>query len=475
VKAILILVIVASTTATDEPLDRAGFNRVTWEAVLTDFSGIESDRATYLLERLPLVDVLELDAETVRNHVTFCTRALRFHPFHNPPEDTIRSWILWPRAGHWEFVTDWRPTLETQFRNLVSDNPAETARNVVEEIRRSVSADDRRDLFGPPSPPLATYRRGWGTKRELATLIVAGLRSVGLAARVVQEGTGVEYWEKGRWHLVHTADQTGIAASEISAAADAVLTMNLTKDSEPFLSEEAIGLARWEEGKWKPILPPEVPLHFERTDSTMTIRTVPGQYLLTAGVRNANGEPRIWFKEVELISDSIVGITQDLTVPFDRLRRADLVDGKEPVIETILLETPEGVSASLDSMIRGQSAVLCVLQRGSEPSERLLKGVREALASDRIGQSTVFLPICLMDCTVDDWLTDHAGTLRSALGLPPDNAEAVKMLPTVLVYAQDGSMLLRKSGYNSRIPELVGDVLFQEQVERRHHVDSSRE
>ena len=458
-KVLLILLAVVSTNATDEPLGRAGFNRPAWEAVLADLSDLERDRATYLLERLPLVDVLELDAETVRNHVTFCTSALRFHAFYNPPEDTVRSWILWPRAGHWEFVTDWRPTLETQFGHLVSDDPGETARKVVEEIRGSVSVDDRKDLFGPPSPPLATIRRGWGTKQELATLIVAGLRSVGLAARVVQEGTGVEFWEEGQWYLVHSADQTGIAVSGVSSSADAALALSLTKDGEPFLSEEAIGLARWEQGKWKPILPPEVPLHFEKTDSTMTVRTVPGQYLFTAGVRNANGEPRIWFKEVQLFSDSVVSITQNLTVPFERLRRGDLVDGKEPDIEGVVLNTPKGASVSLDSMIEHEATVLCAVQEGSEPSERLLEGIREALASDRIGQLVVFLPVCLMDCAGNEWFTDHTGTLRSALGLPPDNAEAVKKLPIVLIYAKDGSLLLRKSGYNSRIPELVHDVL----------------
>ncbi len=106
---LLFLLLVSDSTSVDEMLARAGFNRESWEEIIVSLEGVEKERALYLLEELPLLDLMETETQTVLNHVHHCTIGLSFHPNYSPPEDTTRAYNLWPSTGFWDFVTDWRP------------------------------------------------------------------------------------------------------------------------------------------------------------------------------------------------------------------------------------------------------------------------------------------------------------------------------------------------------------------------------
>jgi hypothetical protein len=438
-----------------DSLDRAGPNADTWLRALTATAGPEHEWTCYLLEELPELDLMEADETTILNHVRLTAASLRFHTAYVLPEDTLRRYLLWPVAGHREHISDWRPALQAALAPYIGDGAADTADSVLSYLDRIAITEQRRDLFGPRSPPLGTFRRGWGTPREVAALKVAALRSVGIAARLAPGATSVEVWAGDAWRRAGAGSHER-SESRYEAAA-ARLELRLTLGGRPFLKPDNIGLARWLDGRWKEAWPPEFPIEVTTTDSSLVCHVPPGDYLFTAGVRNAVGEPRVWCQSVTLDGASEVTVDQCLDIPFAELSRADLVRGALPNVSSLRFTDRLSEERTAEGVLSTGPLVLALLDPSSEPSLRVAEGfsdVRENLES--LG-ATLWLVTVGGDSQP---LRDPEGAVAGSLGLTQREDGSWSGLPLVLVLSEEGELLMRRSGYDLTLPQLALQCLL---------------
>ncbi|MBN1425477.1 hypothetical protein JXA88_13065 [Candidatus Fermentibacteria bacterium] len=443
----LILALVGTAVAPDSLLARAGFNRPVWESALEKLGGIEQERGVWLLGELRDLDLMEIDEATILAHVQGCSRAMAYRPDYAVSEDTLRAFILHPRAGHYDMVTDWRTDLWATFRDACRGDFEHDVPLVLSLLRDRIIEKTRADALGPPSPPEGTFRRGWGSAEEWASLAVASLRTVGIAARLCHAAKGVEAWDGAGWRRVH---HPGLDSPKAETAQTlARLELRLTEDGQPLRNTEQLGLSRWREGAWRPVEAPVHRVFAEPTDTSILISAPPGEYLVTAGVRNARGEPRIWCREVTLSVDTLLTLTENLTIPFAEMDRRDLVESPAPVLESIVLRDSLGAEVTLDSFIRGGRPVLIVaVEPGSELSERL----RPALVSSEAeleALGVVTMIVTSADTTRATLWNDSRGALWAALELDRGRA------PAVVLISAGGEVLLFKRRAGPHTVELV--------------------
>ena len=456
---VIVLLLMSDTLSQD--LERADFNRPAWEAVISACDGIDADRARYLLTELPVKDLYEADPLCIMNHVRGV--AINHIPDYSVPEDSLRKFVLWPTVAYWHHMDDWRPFLRERMIPFIRDDLETTIHNMLEWFNGSIRIEERKDLFGPPSAPVATLKRGWGSPTEAAGLFVAMLRSLGVAARLGSGSTEVQYYDGSRWNIALSLETDGNPMNDANREIilpNATLVLTLTRDGEPYLNEEAVGLARWKDGRWEPVMPHILPIEFSTTDSTIIIRTVSGTYLVTVGIRNARGEPRIWRSTVEIFPDRKTSLDVALDIPFSELRTDDLIRGNIPDLKNISISTTSAGVRELLSFV-GQSPVLFALVAdGAEPSERFLNDLADHESDlDAIGLQTVIIG---SDSSSVQRYTDSSGGFAGALQLLKNDRIVESRLPVILLYDVSGALILKQEGYSSTYIDLVEYILDHE-------------
>lgn len=418
----------------DSLLERASFNRPVWERVVGRLIGVEHERAIWLLGSLQPLDLMEADEATILSHIQGCTTALARHPTQALSEDTLRAFILNPRTGYFDMMTDWRGELWPVFRDGCTGDFAHDVQMVFSLLRDRVAVETRTDAFGPPSPPGGTFRRGWGSEEEWASLAVASLRTVGIAARLCHEGKGVQAWDGKRWQSVHEPPAGPSNTSPPGALAR--MELLFTADGQLWRNTEQLGLSRWSKGAWRPVEPPVHPVSADLTDTSILVNAPPGDYLVTAGIRNANGEPRVWCRAVALRQDSLLTLSADLSIPFAELKRRDLVESPEPTLGSVVLRDSLGAEVKLVGLISRPTLVVAV-ESGSELSERLMVAAKTREEELEAGGVRTIVVAHRGARGAAPW-TDSDGSLWAALGLESEGA------PAVVVVSARGEIMLFK-------------------------------
>ncbi len=449
------------SSSPDSALARAGPAAETWAGVLTAMSGQHREWAQFLLNELSVLDLMEADSAGVTNHVLLTSASRSFHRTYALPEDTLRRFLLWPLTGHRDHLSDWRPGLQAALVASIQDTPAATAESVLAVVGREVAVADSGDLFGPPSPPLATYLRGWGTAAEVASLSVAALRSLGVAARLAPEASGAEYWDGARWVRAANREATG----QVSENATCTIELVLTLGGRPFVKPESAGLSRREDDRWKELWPPEFPMQTSETDTSLLLRVPPGDYLVTAGVRNATGEPRIWCRAATVTSGQTLVLRQALDIPFEELCRTDLVRGSVEDLSILTFEDPEGRAWAADDVLDAGTLVLVLLDLRSESSKRVAAGFEDAM--DELTAAGAQLHMVAVGQKDLD-LRDPEGAAATALGMKKAADGTWSGLPVVLVLSESGELLMWRSGYDLTLPHLALQVVLAGQGQPQH-------
>jgi hypothetical protein len=437
------------STGADSALARAGPGAETWGAVLRATSGSDRERAAFLLSKLPLLDLMEADSACIMNHVLLTAGSESFHHPYFVPEDTLRRFVLWPVTGYRDHLTDWRLGLQASMAPFLEDTPTATAESLLAAIRRHVAVADSGDLFGPPSPPLATYLRGWGTATEVASLEVAALRSLGIAARLAPEASGAEYWDGDRWVVGALPGAEGVTAR---AGPACTIELVLTLGGRPFLKRESVGISRWQDDRWKELWSPEFPVEMSQSDTSLALHVPPGDYLVTAGIRNARGEPRVWFQPVRIDSADIVVLRQGLDIPFDELARGDLVRGSLDSISVLTFTDSDGRPWAAADVLGAGHLVLVLLDPRSEPSQRVAAGF-DGVAGELAAAGAQLCVVAVGEEGAG--LTDPEGAVASALGMKQSADGTWKGLPLVLVLSNTGDLLMWRSAYDLTLPHLA--------------------
>ncbi|WP_461209402.1 serine/threonine-protein kinase [Desulfocurvus sp. DL9XJH121] len=180
--------------------------------------GEQARAAARVLRGLCLADAAELSAEDLAGNQARAFAAQDRAPWGQAlPDDVFLDYVLAPRVGR-EMASPWRAELEPL---LESEAGAGSVALAVAGVRVRVYAwAAYTPMRGFVLPPMGVVRRASGNATELAVLLAASLRTVGVPARLPAADGAlgmVEYWD-GAWKTVSVLDLSDLPRAALSRA-----------------------------------------------------------------------------------------------------------------------------------------------------------------------------------------------------------------------------------------------------------------
>lgn len=469
-----------------------------WRAIATGLLDQPDDRratALAFVQQLAHLDRLEVRADTIADHVSGALS----HRRPGISDSDFRNYVLNPRIDT-EHVSPWRLSLSLFSRGEV-DRPtiAETVRAL-----NDFTATRLRPLFrsslGPTMNPVQVMVSGHAEPRERVIFAVGALRALGIPARKEATRNRVEYLgEDGRWHSFDPgtapaaaderevaadrrptgdspgADPSAEAAASRSASGPGVVRLSLSSNGQPVDGNfSGFDVSRFAGGQWAGLR--SYDSNFDGWTRQVTLPA--GEYLVTAGVRNSNGDPAVRTQVIDLQPGAEVTIAWDLEPPSDAgsevLPIARVVEGLLDV------RLPEGVAEGAGPITIGSWAgaeasavVLFVFSVDNEPSKRMFDLLREAgpglVRDSGVRLAAVRLPDGA-GTRLDEFLSGRGAAFPvvdgdlafgDALGLKrtADGEARFAGLPSVLVVDSHGQVRLWVEGYHLNLVALLQRAL----------------
>lgn len=201
-------------------LERAGENRAQIQAALDQLPENERQGLCFLLRYMPDVDLRNLSAEFLLEHVRFAYRAWNAAPWKDSVPPGIFLNNVLPYANVSERRERWRKNLYERFAPLVKDakTPGRAAVILNQKIFPALKvrySTKRRRADQAPSESIET---GMASCTGLSILLIDACRAVGVPARFVgtprwSDNSGnhswVEVWDDGDWHFTGAAEPSG--------------------------------------------------------------------------------------------------------------------------------------------------------------------------------------------------------------------------------------------------------------------------
>ncbi|MBU0753623.1 MAG: transglutaminase-like domain-containing protein [Planctomycetes bacterium] len=431
------------------------------EALKVAPAGLHEDLHAFLKQTSHL-DRLEMNTNVILDHVIHAAAA---RP-EGLEEDIYRDYLLNARV-YLEHLDAYRQRLAEDFADCKEKPPADTARNLAEKIASKIKSYEGERL-APFMNPLQVWRSGRARADEAAILAVGVLRSLGIPARKVAHRPEAAFYDQGVWTAFDPMDPKSMeekAAQEEGEGSaekktDAKIRLNLMREGKPDPDFEGFAVATFRSGGWIPLRN----LETEKEGDDIICTVPPGTYLVTAGARNANGDP--WVQTAVATPGS--GETKEVAFNIDL--PADAGVFKFPVVRELesYTDTPltkEPGAKGLNEQIKEDALLLVFYRSDHEPSTRTLALVAEAmdpLAAVGVKGFAIHLPLGregLFDAGINNSpLIDVPGDFAfgEAFGLPlsEDGAEFTA-LPSVLLLNKGGKPLLWVEGYDLKIGDLL--------------------
>lgn len=388
----------------------------------------------WLLSSLAHLDRLAATAEALLEHVREA-RAARGAAAWELPDDLYRGQVLAVSMGSCHFSA-WRGEARRRFGDLAAADRRATAlgvnRRVASTLARRGGGGGR---FAPPAPPEATLRAGGGSDHEVALATVAALRALAVPAR--ESGGWVEFHDGAGWLPLypHDPDHLGDRGRDAAASARYVeparLVPRLVRGGRPDEGRSAWALSRWGGASWEPL---------RQLDAEGdAVRVEPGDYLLTAGLRNRNGDAYVRCLPLRLASGERREVEVALDPPYETRREVDLLVRPLAEVPDLALPLGDGTARRLSTVLaEGRPVVLAFFTTRHEPCIRMIplvaavRGARVvAVCTDEGGAAALRADGRLADLGVEFWF-DPGG--REAARFIPDLAgHEAERLPSVLL------------------------------------------
>jgi len=241
-----------------------------------------------------------------------------------------------------------------------------------------------------------------------------------------------------------------------------LLRASLTLRGIPAGERIAPALSRWQEGGWQPLDDPGSQIEtIVNNDGTWTVSGPPGDYLFTAGVRDATGQPHIYCRTLTLAGDSPVELAAAMDIPFVDLPPAAWFDHPAPALLTF-----RAANCDYPGPLAGRRHVLAVVAPDEEPSRRMIPLIGEVVADWAQVDGCQPADISLLFSTTRPapelsaelrrlglrLITDPDGVALIALS---SDASADVHLPIVFLVSPSGQPLLLREGYDLTIGEAL--------------------
>jgi hypothetical protein len=415
----------------------AGRNWTQLAAAIRSLDGEERADCVWLVNGMPHLDRIEITADDLVEHVRYAHRARSEMPYRMP-DGMFRAYILTYRIED-EPLAPWRRELFERFGPVAQEErtASATARRINAILAGSIEESDAPDFFGPRKSPALTQRSGNGSEADISILACAAMKAVGIPSRQASvpalgeepaDRNWIEVFDGERWlplfplepdsfgdfghveaeheHNVtvvvtRTAFEQTLVTERYTETA--VIDVALTLDGAPAAGFDAFSISVLNRGGLAAL----DALETAADDGGRFSATVgEGTYVVSAGTRDAAGNPFVMMEEVVVAPGDTALVTFDVSPA-----------GAAPSI------TPEELSA-IGTVLEARIEY----DLSEEPSARMLPIIARALDPRAPAVRTSYVPV--------------DGALR------PAGAR----LPLVVVYtAADEAVILRRAGYDLNI------------------------
>ncbi|MFH2001934.1 MAG: transglutaminase-like domain-containing protein, partial [Planctomycetota bacterium] len=416
------------------------------------------------LKRTSHLDRVELSPAIIIDHVTMAEAGRRA----GLEDEIYFDYVL--KAGiYLEHLDAWRGMLADRFADCRADTPEATARAVNAKIANRIQRLEQKDRLSPFMNPLQVMRSAWSTDVEAAIVAVGALRSLGIPARKMAHRAKAEFYDAGNWITFDPLDPDAFAGGHTDGSdegeageAPAYVRLRLTRENAPVTDFDGYAIATFQEGAWSPLR--NVDSNVDGEEIVLTVP--PGEYLVTVGVRNANGDPWVQNLGVNLDPDATMSCAWSLDLPgdagifaFPKVRELE----KMPQLQ---LSSVEGEDLTLDELVNEHPMLFVFFLNDHEPSTRMLPLVANAhadLAAAGVITHGICLPPSKGERTAPPSIEGLPFPLKkgsfevgTAFQLPlTEDGNAFAELPSVLLLDCGGKTVLWMEGYDLKIEDLL--------------------
>jgi peroxiredoxin len=222
-------------------------------------------------------------------------------------------------------------------------------------------------------------------------------------------------------------------------------------------SEPNYGISRFSDGGWDG-------LEEELNVSNGWMTSAPGEYLLTAASRNANGDVLIYAQPITITSEKGIEVTVPLDLPMEMMSASERSIRELKTLPDFTLTDKSDQAHNFKESLKNNNMLVVFFTLESEPSLRMLPLIQSTLNQAK-------------SAGVEIWtvLVDEKGEndeRLSGISLPmlldkdmavvkqfiPDVATKKKeIMPSVLLINKSGQVILWKEGYNLAINSILAD------------------
>jgi hypothetical protein len=447
-------------------LKDAGENWRAPAAALKIVAGGYEQELHEFLKRTAHLDRIEVTPYILLDHVENAARSRR----PGMDDDIYLDHVLNGRI-HLEHLAGWRKLLAARFAICSSYDLKETARQVNAKIAVEITPMERERL-APIMNPVQTLVAGRATPDEAAILAAAALRSLGIAARKMPHASKVAFLDGEKWIPMEPLNPDAIGVTDDAPSegdggldeAQAAILLEFSRDGESKTDFTGYSVARFRSGGWIPLRN----VTSKVVDGGVRLEVPPGEYLVIAGVRNANGDPWVQTRHVACEPGANMKAAYSLDLPEDAGLFKFPVARKLESLPAVEMTDGLGGRKPLDELVKEKPLLVFFYLNDHEPSARMLPMIANAHAAlDAVGVETV--GICLpaasddprpepMDEGLPFPLRKGIFDVGTAFGLEltdDGRAFALEAMPSVLLLNRGGKPLLWVEGYELKIEEML--------------------
>jgi hypothetical protein len=467
-----------------EALSDAGDNAGELLNALERLAGPLRDDAVFLILNMPHLDRLEMTTDVLLHHVLYADSSRRTFLWE-VPDSLYREFILTYRLGD-EPITDWRSEFWSKMKPRALK--AESAREFALQVNRWAAENltvVEKEFFGPQQSPDQTLATLRGTKAEIAALITALLKTVGIPCRQVTVSAmlgrqGGAQWSEifcascGKWLPLYPdhpesfgdysfwepeslrADVSYAYALSAFEMLDVTprytqtgwLSIRFTRGGEPAVSFDGFSVNVFQGGQFQPL--DELGTAADSAGN-YTCRLGEGSYWVVSGTRDASGSPFVQILPVVVSPGDTTRLDWDLTQGESDMARTADAKPLEPVPLFILNDATGSVRTSREAV--GKSALLLVvLAPRHEPSIRMEEQIRSWLKKQkRNAPATLWVwQGEKRDDLPAEWTFDPSGYVAEHFGI-----SAPEDFPLVVWINPQGYIRGVGKGYNLNIAALL--------------------
>ncbi|HLD35235.1 MAG TPA: transglutaminase domain-containing protein [Planctomycetota bacterium] len=447
-------------------LKRSGGNWTEIAAAMKEATKEQKEDMFWLVAQMNLVDSIETNQAILLEHVKYSQSARSQMPV-KVTDDIYHSYVLSPRMPYMH-IYQWRKDLYDLLMPVVNKGgkPAtitEAALRINRWIEQNIKiADSTSGRFFCSPNPADVFKSRRALKGGPVVSTVAALRAVGIPANI--KSNWVEFYDGANWMPLYPMDSQNLGKTELNEdtkkqyvkkGGARIITTRNGFEYQP--SDPNYGISRFSDGGWDG-------LEEELNVSNGWMTAAPGEYLLTAASRNANGDVLIYAQPITITSEKGIEVTVPLDLPVEMLSASERSVRELKTLPDFTLKDKAGQAHSFKEALKDNNILLVFFTLESEPSLRMLPLIQSTINQAKSAGVEIW-PVLIDEKGENDErisgislpiLLDKDMAVAKQF-IPDVAAKKKEIMPSVLLINKAGQIILWKEGYNLAINSILAD------------------